>query len=106
MGFFTTEPEVIRLGASYLAIVGPCYAFYGFGIGLYFACQGLARLMPAVAANAIRLLIAWSGGTIAVVPLGGSAAMLYACIAAGFAVYAALTALIVWRLARRTGMPS
>ena len=100
MGIFTTDEAVIRLGASYLAIVGPCYAFYGFGIGLYFACQGLARLVPAVAANAARLLIAWCGGTVAVVMMDGSAAALYASIAAGFAAYAGLTALVVLRFGR------
>ncbi|HET9404459.1 MAG TPA: MATE family efflux transporter, partial [Burkholderiales bacterium] len=51
MGIFTSDEEIIRIGISYLQIVGPAYALYGLGIGLYFACQGYGNLVLAVAAN-------------------------------------------------------
>ena len=41
-------PTSWRRGATYLHIVGPAYGFFGLGLSLYFASQGLraARLAP------------------------------------------------------------
>jgi putative MATE family efflux protein len=56
MGLFTGDAEVIRVGATYLRIVGPIYGFYGLGMALYFATQGFGSVISTVTANAIRLL--------------------------------------------------
>lgn len=37
MGLFTSDDEIVRVGALYLKIVGPIYGFYGLGMALYFA---------------------------------------------------------------------
>jgi hypothetical protein len=37
------DPGIIRIGTSYLRIVGPIYSLYGLGMGLYFAHPGLQQ---------------------------------------------------------------
>jgi putative MATE family efflux protein len=98
MGIFTGEQEVIRIGASYLQIVGPAYALYGFGIGLYFACQGYGRVVPAVAANGARFLLAAGGGFIAMFWMGAGITGIFAAVALGFAAYAVLTGVALSRI--------
>ena len=98
MSIFTTDEEIIRIGVSYLQIVGPTYALYGFGIGLYFACQGYGNLLLAVAANAIRLLLAAGGGFIAMFWIGAGTTGIFAAIASGFAAYAVFTSIALSRI--------
>ncbi len=88
---FSDDPTVIRIGTSYLQFVGPAYVLYGFGMALYFACQGLGKVILAVSANAIRLLIAVSGGYIAIHALGAGPAGVFVAIAGAFVGYAVLT---------------
>lgn len=98
MSLFTAEEEVIRIGASYLQLVGPTYALYGFGIGLYFACQGYGKVVFAVVANGIRLLLAAGGGLIAMYGMEGGTTEIFAAIALGFFAYAALTSAALSRI--------
>jgi putative MATE family efflux protein len=91
MSLFTAEEQVIRVGSTYLQIVGPAYVLYGLGMALYFACQGLGRVMLAVLANGIRLLLAAGGGFIAIYWMSAGSAGLFAAIALAFVAYAALT---------------
>jgi len=98
LGLFSDDPEVARLGASYLRIVGPVYVCFGLGLGLFFVCQGFGRGFAAMIANAVRLLVGASGGLAAVYWLGLGVTGLFAAIAAGFCIYAAMTALAVLRI--------
>jgi putative MATE family efflux protein len=98
MSIFTTNEEIIRIGASYLQIVGPTYVLYGFGIGLYFACQGYGTLLVAVGANAVRLLIAAGGGLAVLLWTGAGTIGIFAAIACGFTTYAAITSIALWRI--------
>lgn len=98
MSIFTADEEIIRIGVSYLQIVGPAYVLYGFGIGLYFACQGYGNLVLAVVANGIRLLIAAGGGFIAMFWMGTGAAGIFSAIALGFVAYAGLTSFALSRI--------
>ena len=98
MGAFTIDEEIVRIGSSYLQIVGPTYALYGLGIGLYFACQGYGKLVFAVAANGVRLVTAAGAGLIALMWFEAGASGMFASIAAAFAVYAALTSLALARI--------
>jgi putative MATE family efflux protein len=81
VGLFTTEPEVLAAGTSYLRIVGPVYAFFGVGLALYFASQGAGRLFWPVTASVVRLLVAvggaWLGGRV----LGGGLTVVFAAMA-------------------------
>jgi len=54
LGLFGQDPEVSRIGALYLRIVGPAYIFFGLGLGLFFVCQGFGRGVAAMNANAVR----------------------------------------------------
>ena len=92
MGLFSDDAEVIRLGSHYLAIVGPAYGFYGLGMALYFATQGLGRVLSTVAANALRLLASSGGALVAIYWLDLGATGFFVAIACGFCAYAALTA--------------
>ena len=92
MGLFTEDAEIIRIGVSYLRIVGPIYAFYGLGMALYFATQGLGRVLLTVLANAIRLLASAGGALLALSWLDAGATGFSIAVAAGFALYGALTA--------------
>jgi MATE family, multidrug efflux pump len=98
MSIFTTDQEIIRIGVSYLQIVGPSYGLYGFGIGMYFACQGYGKLPLAVGANAIRLLMAAGGGLLAMSWIGTGPAGVFVAIACGFVGYAVLTTIALSRI--------
>jgi len=42
---FTSDEATLRVGTSYLPIIGSIYSLYGVGMGLYFASRGLQRLV-------------------------------------------------------------
>ena len=92
MGLFSDDEEIIRLGTSYLRIVGPIYGLYGFGMALYFATQGLGHVVSTVAANAFRLLASVGGALAAIYWLDLGVTGFFVAVAGGFCIYAALTA--------------
>lgn len=87
IGLFSTDPEILAVGTSYLRIVGPAYAFFGVGLALYFASQGAGRLLWPLVAGVVRLLIAVGGGFLAVHVLGAGLAGLFATIAAALVAF-------------------
>jgi putative MATE family efflux protein len=97
MRLFTSEPGVIESGSLYLRIVGPMYALFGFGQALYFSSQGFGNPLPAVLANVARFVLVAVMGSIGIFVFGKGAAFLFAAIAAGFALYAALNAMLLAR---------
>ncbi len=58
----TDDPSVAVTTATYLGIVGPVYGFFGLGLALYFASQGLDTLVFPVLGTILRLLILVGGG--------------------------------------------
>jgi putative MATE family efflux protein len=98
MGLFTSDAEVIRVGATYLRIVGPIYGFYGLGMALYFATQGFGSVMLTVTANAVRLLANAACALIAIFWLDLGAIGFFGAVAIGFFAYAALTVAAMLRL--------
>ncbi len=84
------DAEVIRLGALYLRIVGPVYLCFGLGLGLFFVAQGFGRGTAAASANAVRLAANVAGGLAAIYWLDLGVIGLFAAVAAGFCLYAAL----------------
>lgn len=95
LALFTTDEEIIRVGSDYLYVVGPAYTLYGLGMALYFATQGLGRVVFTVTANAVRLLVSALGGFAAVFWFHGGTTAFFAFIAAGFSVYGLVT---IWAL--------
>ena len=98
MGLFTDDVEIVRVGASYLQIVGPIYGLYGLGMALYFATQGFGNVVWTVTANAVRLLVSAACALIAARWLDVGVTGVFVGIAAGFCAYAALTCAAVLRV--------
>ena len=65
LSLFDADPAMIEAGSQYLRMVGPCYGFFGLGMTLYFASQGAGRVLWPLIANIMRLLIAATGGWLA-----------------------------------------
>jgi putative MATE family efflux protein len=101
IGLFTTEPAVLAAGGRYLRIVGPCYAFFGLGLALYFASQGAGRLLWPLVAGVLRLAIAAGGGGLVTRAFGGGLDALFAVIAAAFVTFGSTVALAIRRGAWR-----
>ncbi|MBR0799956.1 MATE family efflux transporter [Bradyrhizobium jicamae] len=106
LGLFSDDAEVARLGTSYLRIVGPVYVCFGLGLGLFFVCQGYGRGFAAMTANAVRLFVSAGAGLAAVYWFKLGVTGLFIAIAAGFCVYAALTALAVLRVSPPSDSPA
>jgi putative MATE family efflux protein len=90
MGLFSNDEQIVRLGTGYLQIVGPIYGFYGLGMALFFATQGVGSNVWTMIANAVRLLASAVGGLIAIYWLDLGSAGFFIAIAGGFCAYAAL----------------
>src|SRR3954447_7596421 len=90
MGLFSDDPEVARLGALYLRIVGPAYVCFGLGLGLFFVSQGVGRGVAAMNANAVRMVASAAGGLVAIYWLDLGVVGLFTSVAAGFCLYAAI----------------
>jgi putative MATE family efflux protein len=101
MGLFTAEPEILAVGAAYLRLVGPTYAFFGAGLALYFASQGAGRLFWPLVAGFARLGVAAAGGWLVTRGFGGGLAALFAAIATALVVFGATVMVAVragaWR---------
>jgi Na+-driven multidrug efflux pump len=92
MGLYSTDEEVIRVGTLYLTTMAPVYGVYGLGTALYFAMQGVGNVVPAVAANGLRLLASAGGALAAVYWLDAGLPGVFAAIAMAFVAYGVLTA--------------
>jgi putative MATE family efflux protein len=101
IGLFSTDPEILAVGSTYLRIVGPTYGFFGLGLALYFASQGAGRLAWPLLAGFTRLLIAAIGGWLASRWLGGGLAGVFAAMALALVVFGSTVGLAVklgaWR---------
>jgi Na+-driven multidrug efflux pump len=59
---FTSDPEAFAAARDFIRIVGPCFAFQGLGLSLYFASQGAGAMTWPIVATIVRLIIAVGGG--------------------------------------------
>jgi putative MATE family efflux protein len=97
LGLFSQDPDVLAAGRTYLHIVGPAYGFFGLGLSLYFASQGLGRLGWPLIAGFARLTVATVGGWIVVHRLGGELPALFAIITLALVVFGTTVAVALWR---------
>ncbi|MDQ3270688.1 MAG: MATE family efflux transporter, partial [Pseudomonadota bacterium] len=65
LSLFNSDPAMIEAGSQYLRAMGPVYGFFGVGLALYFASQGAGRLLWPVIGNIARLVVAVTGGLLA-----------------------------------------
>ena len=86
IGLFSTDPQVIDTGSTYLRIVGPTYGFFGLALALYFASQGAGRLFWPLSAGFLRMLVAIGGGWLALY-VTGSLTFLFAALALGLVLH-------------------
>lgn len=84
---FTRDPETLAAVGLYLSIVGPFYAFFGLGLCLYFASQGLGSMVWPVIGTLLRLLIVLGGGMALVATDTATPEAVFAVVAAAMAVY-------------------
>ncbi len=98
---FTSDPQVLAAGATYLHIVGPVYGFFGLGLTLYFASQGAGRLAWPLAAGFARLAIAAAGAWVGGYWLGWGLPGIFAAMALALVIFgttiAAAVKLGAWR---------
>jgi len=92
LGLFSTQPEVLSVGTTYLQLVGPTYGCFGLGLALYFASQGAGRLLWPLVAGVVRLMVAAGGGWVASRWLGGGLVAVFTAMAVAFVIYAAIVA--------------
>jgi putative MATE family efflux protein len=104
LGLFSAEPEVLRVGAMYLRIVGPAYGFFGLGLAFYFASQGAGRLFWPLLAGLSRLVVAVGGGWIVLHLLGPSLASMFVVMTLALALFGTVVSVAMyqgaWRLRR------
>lgn len=93
---FSSDAAVLAAGSQYLRIVGPFYPVMAVGIALYFASQGVGRVMLPMLAGAARLAVVVAGG-FAAAAAGAPLAILYGVIALGMSVYGSLIARVVFK---------
>jgi len=91
MIIFSADPAVVRAGAQYLRIVAPLYGAVGVGMVLYFARQGMGRMLWPFLAGATRLLVA-GGGAWLLVRGGAGLASIFAMAATASALFGLLNA--------------
>jgi putative MATE family efflux protein len=92
VGLFSREPEVVAAGSLYLRIVGPSYAFFGFGYMLYFAGQGAGRVLWPVLAGTTRLIVAALLGWLLVARFDAGLPLLFLTVAAASVAFGAIAA--------------
>lgn len=92
VGLFSLEPEVIRVGVDYLHRAAPFYAFYGFGMALYFASQGAGNVAWPLIAGCMRFALVAIGGWYWTTMVGGSLQGLFWIIAASLALFGLVSA--------------
>jgi Na+-driven multidrug efflux pump len=85
-GLFSSDPDVLNAGYTYLRIAGPCYIFLGIGIALYFASQGAGKVTLPMLAGTARFIIAAGGGLLSIRYMGGDLIFLFALIGLGMFV--------------------
>src|SRR6202048_3875800 len=90
LGLFSDDAEVARLGTLYLRVVGPAYICFGLGLGLFYVTLGVGRAVAAMNANAVRMIASAAGGLVAIYWFDLGVAGVFAAVAAGFCLYAAL----------------
>ena len=89
---FTSKPEVLAAGSTYLRTVGPFYGIAGLGMLLYFAGQGAGRVIWPVLGGTVRLFIAAAIGWVVVADFGGGLQELFIAVAAGSIAFGAIIA--------------
>lgn len=94
-GLFTGDARVQETANLYLRCAGPGFGFLGLGLSLYFASQGSGKVLPAILAGTVRLVLVAVGGFLLAIA-DAPAWSLFALIGASMAVFGLSVALAVY----------
>jgi putative MATE family efflux protein len=97
IGLFTTNDQAAEVTRLYFRIAGGFFGLFGLGQALYFATQGTGNMAAPFTAGFLRLALAGGIGTLVSTVLGAPLAWLFACVAAGLALFGGLLSYAVWR---------
>ena len=101
MAFFTADPEINAIGASYLIINGPVFLLLGAGAALFFASQGLGSVAWPFLAISSRLALLVAFGWLIKPALGLGLRDVYIANAASIAWAGLAIMLVFWLRSRR-----
>jgi len=91
MHLFSADPAVVAVGTAYLVRVGPTYVFFGVGMAIYFASQGMGRMAWPLAAGLVRVAVVGLGGLAWTVVRGGDIEGVFWIIAAGYVAFGGIS---------------
>jgi Na+-driven multidrug efflux pump len=91
MHLFSADPAVVVVGTAYLVRVGPMYVFFGVGMAIYFASQGMGRMAWPLAAGLVRVAVVGLGGLAWTVVRGGDIEGVFWIVAAGYAAFGGIS---------------
>jgi putative MATE family efflux protein len=104
LGLFTSDPDVIAIGTTYLQWVGPSFGGFGLGMVLYFSSQGAGRMLWPFTAGVIRMVFVAGIGWLLFHQLGYGEQSLFITIAVGLWLFGGINAASVaagaWRVGR------
>ncbi|NQW08766.1 MAG: MATE family efflux transporter [Alphaproteobacteria bacterium] len=110
VGLFSTDPATVAAAGLYFRLVGPFYGFFGLGLCLYFASQGLDSLVWPVIGTALRLVVVLVGGFGLLALDSATPTRVFMVVAAAMALYglfvAAALRLGPWRPVTDRPVPS
>ena len=92
IGAFTSDPATLASARSYIQVVGPCFAFQGLGLSLYFASQGAGRMAWPVLATILRMVLAVGGALLLAFVFGLGLQGIYIAAGAGMVAYGVMIA--------------
>jgi putative MATE family efflux protein len=99
MHLFTSDPNAVIAGSTYLRSVAPFYGFFGVGVMLYFASQGRSNMLWPFVAGALRLAVT-VGGAAWLARTGAPLAWIVAPVAAGSVLFGVINVVGFSRTAR------
>lgn len=94
-GLFTRDTAVLDYARQYLRWAGPCFAFFGVGLTLYFASQGSGKVLGPVLASTLRLIIVGGAGAW-LVANSAPAWHYFALVGATMVIYGLSTSAAIW----------
>ena len=102
---FSQDHTVQAVARQYIQIVGPCFAFQGLGLSLYFASLGAGAMLWPIVALVLRVILAVGGALVLInITTWGLAGVFYAA-SFGMMIYGVIMIsalkLGAWRRGRR-----
>ena len=98
---FTTDPATFEAAKLYIQIVGPCFAFQGLGLSLYFASQGAGTVTWPIIGTIGRVVVAVVGALYLAFELELGLQGVYFAAAAGMILFGCINAIALklgmWR---------